>query len=153
VTVTFADMLLSAGGFGGDETWQTRFTIKGSQDVQVCKPMRADYVRVIARGQRMLTITLLFRPPSCADVHESFAELALYFSTLPQQGDLVLESGGNRVPYPDACLVSFDPPPRVGVSNEFPLVFQTGQPGELVRLVLDEDGVVLTDEEDDELEF
>lgn len=147
----FGDITLSQGGFGGAETWMTNFTVKGTGDVQVIKPLRAEWVRLIARGQRMLVITLLFVPPPFEDEHEAFAALGLFFSTLPKQADLILESGGNRVPYPAACLMPFEPPPRTGVSVQYPLVFQSGQPGALVRLVLDGAGNVLTDGDGNEL--
>ena len=148
---TFGDITLSEGGFTNAETWLTRFKIRGQQDVQTAKPIRAAYAQVYARGNRLHVIELLFYPPTAENTDEAFAALALFFATLPQQGDLILESGGNRVRFPSACLVSFEPLPSLGISNQFPLVFQCGQPGDLMRLVLDQDGNILTDDEGNEL--
>jgi hypothetical protein len=150
---TFDGLELSPGTYAPDVTWNLRMVIRGEQPVQVSRPARAEYARVYARGGRLHTLDLFFKPPAAADTHEAFAALALFFTTLSQQGDLVIESGGNQITYPDACLVAFTPPARVGVSNEFPLQFVFGEPSALVLLILDELGAVLEDETGTELEY
>lgn len=148
---TFDGTILAPGGYDRADAWVSSVRISGTHDVQVVKRFRSEFATVIARGGAVLTIDLLMIPAPSADVHEAFAELALFWSTLSAQGDLILESGGNRVTYPSAAKAPFSFDPQIGISNQWPLQFQTGAPGDLVRLVLDELGVVLEDEEGDEL--
>lgn len=102
------------------------FRIAAQQANQISRPVRAEFIRPIARGLRMHTIELVFRPPPAADYDEAAESLALYFAELPQQGDLVLLAGNRELTFPDACVESFSPPPRVGISIQFPVRFIAG---------------------------
>ncbi len=148
---TFDGTVLAPGGYDRADAWVSSFRISGTHDVQVVKKFRAEYATIIPRGGTVLTIDLLLIPAPSADVHEAFAELALFWSSLSAQGDLVLESGGNRVTYPSAAKSPFSFDPQIGISNQWPLQFMSGAPGDLVRLVLDELGDVLEDGEGAEL--
>ena len=117
---------LSSGTFAPGETWLTTFRIQGQQVNQVSRPTRAEYVTLYARAARQHSIEIVFRPPPAADFDAAAEALCLYFAELPQQGDLVLLNGVRERTFPDACVESFSPPPRRGVSNEFPVKFIAG---------------------------
>ena len=123
---TFNGTVLSTDSFAPGETWLTTFRIQGQQQNQVSKPTRAEYVTLYARAARMHSIEIVFRPPPEADFDAAAEALCLYFAELPQQGDLVLLSGVRERTFPNACLESFTPPPRRGVSNEWPVKFIAG---------------------------
>lgn len=123
---TFAGVVLSTDSFDPGETWEASFRISGQQANQISRPARADYISLYARGARSHSIEIIFRPPPAADYDEAAEALTLYFAELPQQGDLVLLSGTRERTFPDACVEAFTPPPRIGLSNEFPLRFIAG---------------------------
>ena len=122
----FDGTVLSSASFAPGETWLSTFRINGQQVNQTRRPIRDEYAHFIARGLRQHSIEIVFRPPPAADFDEAAELLCLYFSELPQQGDLVLLSGTRERTFADACLESFTPPPRRGVSNEYPVKFIAG---------------------------
>lgn len=123
---TYNGVVLSTDSFAPDETWLTTFRISGQQANQISRPSGDDYIKLYARGHRMHTIEIVFRPPPAADTDAAAEALALYFAGLPQQGDLVLLSGARERTFPGACVEAFTPPPRTGISNEFPVKFVAG---------------------------
>jgi hypothetical protein len=123
---TYGGVNLSSALFAPGETWLTTFRIQGQQTNQIRRPARAEWIKPIARGHRSHSIDIVLRPPPFADVDAAAEALALFFSDLPQQGDLVLLSGGRERTFPDACVDSFNPPPRNGVSLEYPIKFIAG---------------------------
>lgn len=123
---TFAGVDLSTDSFAAGATWATSFRITGQQANQISRPARAEFISLYARGTRSHSIEIIFRPPPAADYDEAAEALALYFAELPQQGDLVLLSGMRERTFPDACVEAFSPPPRIGISNEFPVRFIAG---------------------------
>lgn len=124
--VTFDGSVLSTDSFAADETWATSFHISGQQVNQISRPVRAEYVSLYARGGRAHSIEIIFRPPPAVSYDAAAESLSLYFAGLPQQGDLVLTNGSLARTFPAACLEAFTPPPRTGISLEFPLKFVAG---------------------------
>lgn len=122
----FAGVELSADSFAPGETWLTTFRIQGQQTNQPSKPARSEFVRYYARALRSHTIEINLIPPPAADFDAAAESLALYFAELPQQGDLVLLSGVRERTFPGACVDTFSPPPRNGISNLYPLRFLAG---------------------------
>jgi len=143
--VTFNGITLAEGGYANGTTWAAVFNIAVEQRVQTWQPLRAEWLKLKARGGRSHVITLTLRPPPEEDHHEAFAALSIYFADLPAEGALVLESGGNERTYEEAVLVSMPGTQRNGTANAFQLVFRAGEPSALVRFILDGDGVILED--------
>jgi hypothetical protein len=131
---TFDGTVLAPGGYDRTDAWVSSFRLAGTPQIQTVAKFRADYATLHARGGTVHTIDVLLIPPPEADLETAFAELALFWAGLSDQGDLVITSGSQAVTWPEACKAPFTFEPNTGVQNRFPLQFLAGAPSALTTL-------------------
>jgi hypothetical protein len=131
---TFDGTVLAPGGYDRTDAWVSSFRLAGTPQIQTVTKFRADYATLHARGGTVHTIDVLLIPPPEADLETAFAELALFWAGLSDQGDLVVTQGSQAVTWAGACKGPFSFEPNTGIQNRFPLQFLAGAPSALVTL-------------------
>lgn len=131
---TFNGTVLAPGGYDRTDAWVSSFRLAGTPQIQTVAKFRADYATLHARGGTVHTIDVLLIPPPEADLETAFAELALFWAGLSDQGDLVVTQGSQSVTWAAACKAPFSFEPNTGIQNRFPLQFLAGAPSALITL-------------------
>jgi hypothetical protein len=105
----------------------SRVAISGTQSNQIAEFLRGVWKQPMARGNRSHTLPFHhIRPPASAP-SAAFLEMILWFSNLPQSGELQLIEGGTTITFATAVMENFKSS-RSGVTWSYDAEFVCGMP-------------------------
>lgn len=106
------------------------FLPKGAQRLQSEPILRADWIYLKARGNRVHTLTGTIVSKAFDTLDAAVLDLMLRFTNLPQEGMLVFTEGSTTVVFQKAVLESFEPGWRTGVRYSVDMTFQATTPAQ-----------------------